>query len=158
MNLRQPVCVRDYNAKMGGVDVFDQHIAAYGSLRKTDKYWKTIVINFLDAVSVNCNILFKMYRAANPELIQRPRGYVAADFRSALICQLAGIAEDDPTVPLFKPAGRRSVNQLPPGNHVVCHMAAERSFRRCSRMEGIQRKCQSMGVTCNIYLHTNHRN
>ena len=115
LNLRQPICVCDYNAKMGGVDVFNQHIAAYRSLRKMNKYWKTIVIDFLDAVSVNCNILFKMYRAANPELIQPPRGYVAADFRSALICQLAGIAEDDPTVPLFKPAGRRSVNQLPPG-------------------------------------------
>ena len=56
LQLNQPKCIQDYNAHMVGVDVFDQHVAAYWSLRKTNKYWRTIALDFLDAVAVNSYI------------------------------------------------------------------------------------------------------
>lgn len=64
---------RDCNAKMGGVYVFDQHVVAYRSLEKTNKYWKTTAIYFIDDVTVNRNTLFNLYWTTNPELIVRPR-------------------------------------------------------------------------------------
>ena len=37
LQLNQPKCIQDYNAHMGDIDVFDQHVAAHRSLRKTNK-------------------------------------------------------------------------------------------------------------------------
>ena len=71
----QPMCILDYNAKMGGVDVFGQHIAAYRSLPKTNKYWKTIVIDLVDAVTVNGNhgnILFNLSQGSQPRVDHPP--------------------------------------------------------------------------------------
>ena len=160
LHLRQPSCIKDYNAHMGGVDLFDQRIAAHRCLRKVMKYYKTIVVDVVDAVVVNCNILFKHHQAANPELIKRPKSYDSADFRAALACQLAGIDEDDAVVPVYRPEGKKRSNalQLPPGPHVVRFTNEERSCKRCSRVERVQRKCQTMCVTCGLYLHANHRN
>lgn len=84
---------------MGGVDVFDQRIAAYHSLQKVMKYYKTIVIDFVDAGAVNCNLLFNLHQGANPELIKHQKGDNGADFQAALACQLAVIAEDDQVSP-----------------------------------------------------------
>ena len=156
LQLNQPKCIQDYNAHMGGVDVFDQHVAAYRSLRKTNKYWRTIALDFLDAVAVNSYILFTLSRKADPERFKRPRQYDASDFRQNLICQLAGIDDDD-AVSLYKPAGKQAQAPMPPGPHVVRFTEVERSCKRCSRVDKVQRKCQSMCVTCGVHLHANHR-
>ena len=69
LQIKQPLCINDYNSGMSGVDLFDQCIAAYRLLRKTNKYWKTIAIDFLDVAVVNSFILFTLYKAAHPDII-----------------------------------------------------------------------------------------
>ena len=56
----------------GGVDVFDQHVAAYRMLRKSNKYWKTIAIDQLKIAVVNSYILFSLFYAGNSD---RPKSY-----------------------------------------------------------------------------------
>lgn len=157
LQIRQPECIGRYNAHMDVADVFNQWIAANRSLRKTNKYWKTIVVDIIDAVTVNCNILFNLHRRMNEERIQHPSNYEAADFRQELICELVGIPNDDLVVLVYKPTPQQHDNPPPPGPHLVRFTETERSCKRCSRVESGQRKCQTMCVTY-MYLHTNHRN
>ena len=49
-------------------------------------------------LSHNCTVLFNLHRAPDPELIQWPKTYNAADFNNALICHLTDIAKENPTV------------------------------------------------------------
>lgn len=154
----QPVCIKDYNSGMGGVDVFDQHIAAYRSLRKANKYWKSIAIDMLEVAVVNSYILFNLYRKANPNKIQRPAKYNAREFRRRLVCQLAGIDEAGASVPVYT-HGRKSTSTLPEGKHLVVFTDnIERSCKFCSKHEKVQRKCNTKCSTCDTYLHANHRN
>ena len=67
ITIYQPKCINDYNSGMGGVDVFDQHVAAYQVLRKTNKYWKTIAFDLLDVAVVNSYILFNEYKHDHPD-------------------------------------------------------------------------------------------
>ena len=66
LSIPQPACIHDYNQYMSGVDTFDQHIAAYRVLRKTNKYWKTIAFDILDVAVVYSYILSTQYRSAHP--------------------------------------------------------------------------------------------
>ena len=62
LQIRQPKCIRDYNQKMGGVDCFDQHVAAYRVLRRTRKYWRSIFLDCIDITAVNSYKMFQSYR------------------------------------------------------------------------------------------------
>ena len=70
IGIDQPACIADYNNGIGGVDIFDQHIAAYRCLRKSNKYWKSIAVDMLEVAVVNSYILFNMHRSAHPNEIQ----------------------------------------------------------------------------------------
>ena len=50
--VRQPMLVSDYNKYMSGVDKSDQLIGKYNSLRRTNRYWKTLFYHFLDIARV----------------------------------------------------------------------------------------------------------
>ena len=88
---------------MNGVDKSDQLIGKYNSLRKTNKWWKTLFLHFIDIARVNSYILFNEFRKRNPDVpeLQRPSHYSQLDFTLELIKQLAGI-EDDECVPIRK--------------------------------------------------------
>ena len=143
---------------MSGVDTFDQHIAAYRVLRKTNKYWKTIAFDILDVAVVNSYILFTQYRSAHPGAISRSKSYNAHEFRRQLICQLANIADDAP-VPHYRQGKKpKSVPpQLIQGLHLPRHAEKEKYCRYCYMTEKTRRSCQSYCSTCKEYLHTNHR-
>ena len=66
MQVKQPACIRDYNKGMGGVDVFDQHTAAYRMLRKSNKYWKTIAIDQLEVAVVNSYYFIQHVQSRKP--------------------------------------------------------------------------------------------
>ena len=82
--------MKDFNAHMGGVDKSDQLTSKYNSLRKTNKWRKTLFYHFLDIARVNAFILFENFRKKHryvPEL-QRPNRYGQLDFTEELIRQL----------------------------------------------------------------------
>lgn len=82
---------------MNGVDKSDQLIGKYNSLRKTNKWWKTLFLHFIDIARVNSYILFNEFRKRNPDIpeLKRPRHYNQLDFNFELIRQLAGIENDE---------------------------------------------------------------
>ena len=71
---------------MSGVDRSDQMINKYNSLRKTDKYWKTIFYHLLDIARVNSFILFRSH-TGNRRVNQ-------LDFSLELIRQLSSIINE----------------------------------------------------------------
>lgn len=158
LHIQQPACIHDYNQGMSGVDTFDQHIAAYRVLRKTNKYWKTIAFDMLEVAVVNSYILFTQYRSANPGVIPRSKTYDAHEFRRQLICQLANIADDAP-VPLYR-QGRKPKSvppQLITGPHLPRYSEKEKYCKYCYITEKKRRSCQTYCSTCEEYLHANHR-
>ena len=94
LDVEQPRLVRDYNKYMAGVDRSDQVIGKYNTLRKTDKYWKTIFYHLLDIARVNSYILYKEHTGN--------KGMKQLDFNVQLIKQLCNIPEDAP-VPIYEP-------------------------------------------------------
>ena len=48
-----PPPIVEYNQHMGGVDLSDQLISYYISLRKTKKYWRTLFLHFIDVLVTN---------------------------------------------------------------------------------------------------------
>ena len=102
--MQQPRLVKDYNKnmKLNGVDLSDQLIGKYNSLRKTNKRWKTLFFHFLDIARVISYILINEFRKRNPEIkeLHRPVSYSQSDFTLELIRQLAGIEENE-EVPVF---------------------------------------------------------
>ena len=148
--------IQYYNHGMGGVDVFDQRAAAFRIQRRALKYYKSIVFAFIDVIILNSQTLFNDCRSTHPGEIPRPSKYSQKDFRVALVCQLAGIGEDEP-VPQFKPLGR-PVNPLPPITHLPEAMPIRRNCRYCFRIDHVERKCQVRCPTCNVFLHVERRN
>ena len=68
LNVAQPEVIRDYNMHMGGVDKSNQMISKYKVLRRTTKFWKTLLYHFLDIARVNAFIMFKRCRTENQDL------------------------------------------------------------------------------------------
>ena len=97
LQLRQPKAIHDYNHGMGGVDAFDSRSAAYRIRRKSRKYWKALLYDFIEIACVNSYILFEQYRQDHAEEIQRIRTYDHEEFRVFLIRQLGGLAADAPS-------------------------------------------------------------
>ena len=101
LQVDQPQAVKDYNKNMNGVDKSDQLIGKYNTLRKTNKWWKTLFFHFIDIARVNSYILFNEFRQKypnNPDL-KRPANYNQLDFTMELTRQLAGI-EDYEEIPV----------------------------------------------------------
>ena len=119
LEVKQPECISLYNEKMGGVDQFNQHAQVYRTLRKTLKYWRSIVLDFLDIAEVNSFRMFEMYRQSHPNAISRRKYARHADFRVHLIRQLAGIDAREP------PPKRSwtSTAAAPDANLQVMHLA-----------------------------------
>ena len=63
--------MKDDNACMGGVDKSDQLIHRYNTLRKTNKWWKTLFCHFLDIARVNAFILFEDFRKKHADINTR---------------------------------------------------------------------------------------
>ncbi|XP_065195736.1 piggyBac transposable element-derived protein 4-like [Sycon ciliatum] len=91
VNIPQPLSIADYNKSMGGVDLFDQHIAAYRTLRRCKKYWKSLFLDMLDIAATNSYRIFELYRADHPGAIERRRHHRHTSFRANLIRQLANL-------------------------------------------------------------------
>lgn len=54
-----PSSIADYNKYMGGVDKFDQYMAAYSISQKSRRWWVKIFYYLLDTSIVNSYLLYK---------------------------------------------------------------------------------------------------
>ncbi|CAI6372740.1 unnamed protein product [Macrosiphum euphorbiae] len=54
-----PTGISDYNRYMGGVDKFDQYMAAYTISQKSRRWWIKLFYYFIDTAIVNFYILYK---------------------------------------------------------------------------------------------------
>ena len=52
---------------MNGVEKSDQLIGKYNTLRKTNKWWKTLFLHFIGIAQVNWYVLFNKFRGRNPD-------------------------------------------------------------------------------------------
>ena len=120
LELKKPKLIDDYNFAMGGVDLFDQHVSTYRVLRKTRKYWKTLLFDFVDVALVNSWVLFQQWVEKNPGVIKTTRENSHLDYRLAIIRQLADIM-DKTDVPLLKPGPTQGLAKTPKKQHGPVH-------------------------------------
>lgn len=78
-NVKKPMCVVDYNSKMGAVDRSDMLISSIDSLRKSIKWYKKLFIHTLDICVLNSHGMFST---------KHPIKYPLAKFQLNLIRQL----------------------------------------------------------------------
>ena len=85
--VQQPKVIANYNKYMNGVDRSDQILATNTVLRKTMKWWKTMVFHLIDMAVVNGFILFKEHQTQFPddEALKRPSHYSSGDFREEIV-------------------------------------------------------------------------
>jgi len=63
----KPDCVLGYNRSMCGVDRVDQLTAYYTPLRKTLRWYKKVVLHFLDMAMTNAFLLYRMNGGKHPQ-------------------------------------------------------------------------------------------
>ena len=157
LNVAQPLVIKDYNTFMGGVDRSDQMIGKYNVLRKTSKYWKTLMYHFLDIARVNAFIMFNQFRKLNPDIpeVQRKSRYSQLDFTVELIKEL-GDLNPHVKVPLYE---RKKKNGG--ADHIVVPITFPKSYNcnRCYRLEHVERRSRFKCRTCDLHFCFNqHRN
>ena len=92
LNVSQPKLVKDYNAYMGGVDKSDQLTNKYNTLRKTNKWWKTLFYHFLWYCTCECIYLVWRFQKETCRYIHqnyKDLRYGQLDFTTELTRKLA---------------------------------------------------------------------
>jgi len=87
-HVKKPDCVIDYNQYMCGVDRMDQLISYYTPLRKMLKWYRKVVLQYLDIAVVNAYLLYTKLGGTRRQIW----------FRKQVIHALIG-EEDRPEVP-----------------------------------------------------------
>uniref|UniRef100_A0A8C5EFR8 PiggyBac transposable element-derived protein domain-containing protein n=1 Tax=Gouania willdenowi TaxID=441366 RepID=A0A8C5EFR8_GOUWI len=82
-NIPCPAAIMAYNKHMGGADLSDQLIQYYSAHRKTARWYKTVLLHFLDIATTNAYILHR--ELSNAKEVQ-PMSH--KDFVVELVCQL----------------------------------------------------------------------
>ena len=151
--VRQPKLVNCYNKFMGGVDKSDQLIGKYMTLRKTHRWWKTLLYHLLDVARVNSYILFNDFRKKNKDIVelQRPKSYSQLDFTVELIKEM-GKVSDNEAVPLLKT--KPPPPPPPPSGHALLPTHADKhsSCQLCYQRYKIERKTFVKCKTCNKHF------
>lgn len=81
-----PTPIMAYNKHMGGVDLSDQLIQYYSTHRKTARWYRTIIMHFLDIASTNAFILHREISMA-----KKVQPMTHKDFMVELVCQLCDV-------------------------------------------------------------------
>ena len=136
LDVPQPQLVRDYNKYMSGVDRSDQMINKYNSLRKTDKYWKTIFYHLLDIARVNSFILFRSH-TGNRRVNQ-------LDFNLELIRQLSSITNET-LHPMHHPQSLKTDHPA-----IVVPLDSKKNCKRCYERTKKQVKTTFSCSTCKL--------
>ncbi|KAL8614700.1 hypothetical protein ACOMHN_057370 [Nucella lapillus] len=101
VHVRQPKLVNSYNQHMAGEwTEVTSLLDVMRTLRKVNRWLKTLFYPFLDVARVNSDLLFKGLdgerKKKQPDIpeLQRPKVFNQLDFTVELIKQLANITED----------------------------------------------------------------
>ena len=121
---------------MSGVDRSDQMINKYNSLRKTDKYWKTIFYHLLDIARVNSFILFRSH-TGNRRVNQ-------LDFNLELIRQLSSITNET-LHPMHHPQSLKTDHPA-----IVVPLDSKKNCKRCYERTKKQVKTTFSCSTCKL--------
>uniref|UniRef100_A0A087X5I5 Zgc:162611 n=1 Tax=Poecilia formosa TaxID=48698 RepID=A0A087X5I5_POEFO len=84
-----PTPIVAYNKNMGGVDLSDQLIQYYSTKRKTSRWYRTLLLHFLDIATTNAFILHREISSTKQE-----QAMTHKDFMVELMCQLCGMSKE----------------------------------------------------------------
>lgn len=134
-----PESVAEYNRYMGGVDKFDQLLAAYPITWKSKRWWLRVFYYCIDASIVNSYIL---YKTKLKELNNGKKPLTHLQFRSLLANELIGSYSGRvKTGPISQfgtgrkrnhPDGRATLRNSLRLNNVGKHLPIEGTRRRCA--------------------------
>ena len=68
VNIQQPQLVRKYNMFMGGVDLFDQHVATYCIAFQAKKWYWPILMHAIDSAVVNASLIYRSQNLNSSQL------------------------------------------------------------------------------------------
>ncbi|CAJ1048591.1 piggyBac transposable element-derived protein 4-like [Xyrichtys novacula] len=138
-----PTPITAHNKNMGGVDLSDQLIQYYSTHRKTARWYRTVLLHFLDIATTNAYILHR--EMCKTKQVQ-PMTH--KDFMVELGCQLCGV--DKTGVPQS-----RRADHVPAGQ-------PNKGRKRCQRCLQVDNKrndtpwmCQACGVALCVLLDRN---
>jgi len=120
----------------------------YNTLRKTNKWWKTLFYHFLDIAHVNAFILFEDFRKKHADIpeLQRPDRYWQLDFTTELIRQLADL-DVHADVPLV---WKKCVLTM---HSIIPVMTKERKYcKKCYKEKQKEQKTNVRCMGCETYL------
>lgn len=150
-----PDSVADYNKYMGGVDHFDQLLAAYSVSWKSRRWWMRIFYYCLDACIVNSFLLYK--NTLQQSSVKNKKALTHLQFRSILATQLIGdYSSRQKPCPNSqfgrgrkrnRSDGRGTIQNSIRLNDVGKHLPTKGSRRRCCHCS-ISKKQQRSNITC----------
>ena len=151
--VRQPTVVSEYNQFMSDVDKSDQLIGKYNSLRRTNRFWKTLFYHFLDIAKVNAYILFQEWRKLNPDIaeLQRPARYGQLEFTVELMKQLANLSDSE-RIPTYEVHTNNNGHPVKPKWSTKAN-----NCKRCYRLLKKEVKTSVKCETCNTHLCFNSK-
>ncbi|KAL4083594.1 hypothetical protein QTP88_028910 [Uroleucon formosanum] len=144
-----PSSIADYNRYMGGVDKFDQYMAAYSICQKSRRWWVKLFYYLLDTSIVNSFLMYK--KSCN----RHKRKYMShLEFRSTLANELISNYSSRKR-PTISPSQKRSKSNVEVISTYESHIATKiATYRRCFRCSTKKHDKRSniMCATCNKVL------
>jgi len=163
VSVKRPAIIREYNAKMGGVDLCDRMMAYYCIKTCTKKWTIRLMMHFFDLSVVNAWILYRK----DKQLLKLPRKDVFQflDFKLDIAQTYLAANDDDDddgvetdsSEECPPPAKRCRTVELPAApqrtssaKHLP-EMTDTKNSMRC-RMHGCSSKSKVRCVNCNVFL------
>lgn len=141
-NIAYPKTIVDYNQFMGGVDRFDQRMAAYNIAWKSRRWWMKLFYYFVDAGIVNSYILYReTLRSNNPR--RKPMTHL--QYRSKLVDQL---------IVNFTARKRPGPYPVVATFENIGHLPQRTTMQRCQQCSkrGIKKRSNVMCIGCEVAL------
>jgi len=137
LQVQQPAVFHSYNQTMGGVDLFDQHVATYRIGFRSKKWYWPIFLQAIDAAVSNAWILFRQMSASTTQL----------EFRRAICVSLLQKATAERAPPNLSVSPLHSIRYDNIGHLIVLGDGQ----RKC-RLEACQSRPRTFCRKCSVPL------
>ena len=158
VSIPRPVMVKMYNQNMGGVDKSDQYLAYHNVLRKTVRYWKTLLYHMVDVAVVNAFIVYNIlaFESGHKPISEN-------DFRDALVLQIINKYGKEKREAISRGRPPKSSCRIKHGSQLFtekcrcqyCKLNNAENYtkRRCSDCEFSPPLCQNSKRDCHDLWH-----